>query len=141
MGQSFDCPSCQQLSETNSIPGDVEKEDAGDSSGRGKTSCFPDLMCCLFACLGTNEKFNAGKPKPVRLQGFNDTYTQWVKWMKEHDKWRDQHVKRVTHITPEQSIQERIKEISKIPTGKQVSDVQEAFRVVNQNSKPKNKGM
>ena len=84
--------------------------------------------------------------------------------MKEHDKWRDQHGKRVTHITPEQFIQELVKEndsrttsspISyqqtrvvgicrnhiapllakivdkddKIPTGKQVSDVQEALRV------------
>ena len=146
------------------MPGDGEKEDAGGSSGRGKAFCFPELMCCLFACLGTNEKFSAGKPKPVRLQGFNDAYTQRVKCMNEHDKWRDQHGKRVTHITPEQSIQERVKEIDsrtasspisyqqtrvvgicrnhiapllakivdkdgQIPTGKQVSDVQEALRV------------
>ncbi len=84
--------------------------------------------------------------------------------MKEHDKWRDQHDKRVTHITPEQSIQEHVKEIDsrtvsspisyqqsrvvgicrnhivpllakivdkddKVPTGKQVSDVQEELHV------------
>ena len=115
--------------ETDSMPGDGEKEDAGDISDRGKDFCFPELMYCLFAYLGANEKFSADKPKPVRLQDFNDVYMQRVKWMKVNDKWRDQHVKRVTHITPEQSIQERIKEISKIPTGKQVSDVQEALRV------------
>ena len=41
------------------MSGDGEKEDAGDSSDRGKDFCFPELMCFLFACLGTNEQFSA----------------------------------------------------------------------------------
>ena len=60
--------------------------------------CFPEIICCLFTCLGTNEKFSTWKLKHVRLQGFNDVYTQRVKFMKEHDKWRDQYGKRVTPV-------------------------------------------
>ncbi len=59
LGQSFDFPSHKQISETNSMSGDGEKEDDGDSSDRGKDFCFPELMCCLFSCLGTNEQFSA----------------------------------------------------------------------------------
>ena len=36
LGQSFDCPSHKQISETNSMSGDGEKEDADGNSGRGK---------------------------------------------------------------------------------------------------------
>jgi hypothetical protein len=30
-----------------------------------------------------------------------EAYTEWVKWMKEQNKWRDQLGKPVTDITPE----------------------------------------
>jgi hypothetical protein len=33
--------------------------------------------------------------------------------MKEQDKWRDQHDKPVTEVTPEQSIELRVKEITR----------------------------
>ena len=84
--------------------------------------------------------------------------------MKEQDKWRDQHGKPVTDITPEESIDLRVQEVytktkqtpisyqqarvitvcrnelaplldkivdndGKIPSGKQVSDIQEELRV------------
>ena len=68
-------------------------------------------MSCLFVSLVTNEKYSPGNPKPVRLETFNDAYTHRVKWMKDHDKWRDHHGKFVTHITPEQSIQELVQEV------------------------------
>jgi hypothetical protein len=90
--------------------------------------------------------------------------------MKEQDKWRDQHGKLVTAVTPEESIQLRVKEITtkktkdtpisyqqervtkvcrndlapllakivdkdgKIPSGKEVSDIQEELRVSYFNS-------
>jgi len=89
--------------------------------------------------------------------------------MKEHDKWRDQHGKLVTEVTPEESIRLCVKEITtkskdtptsyqqervvkvcrddfaplldkivdkdgKIPSGKQVSDIQEELRVAHFNS-------
>jgi hypothetical protein len=85
--------------------------------------------------------------------------------MKEQDKWRDQHGKPVTDITPEESIDLRVQEVytktkqtpisyqqdrvitvclndlaplldkdGKIPSGKQVSDIQEEFHVVYFNS-------
>jgi hypothetical protein len=89
--------------------------------------------------------------------------------MKEQDKWRDQHKKLVTAVTPEESIKLRVKEITnktketpisyqqervvkvyrndlaplldkildkddKIPSGKQVSDMQEELRVAYFNS-------
>ncbi len=69
-------------------------------------------MCCLFTALGTNERFSAGKCTAVRLQFFNEAYTQRVKWMKEQDNWRVQLGKPVTDITPEQSIQDRVKEVN-----------------------------
>ena len=89
--------------------------------------------------------------------------------MKEHDKWRDQHGKPVTDITPEEYIDLRVQEVNtktkqtpisyqqarvitvcrnelaplldkivdkdgKIPSGKQVSDIQEELRVAYFNS-------
>jgi hypothetical protein len=53
-----------------------------------------------------------GKNTGVRLESFKEVYTDRVKWMKEQDKWRDQHVKTVTGITLEQSIQDRVKEVN-----------------------------
>jgi hypothetical protein len=123
----------------------------------------------MWAALGTNEKFCAGKPTPVRLSSFNSAYMQRVKWMKQQDKWRDQHGKPVTEVTPEESIELRVKEVTnktkdtpisyqqervikvcrnelaplldkivnkdgKIPSGKQVSDMQEELRVAYFNS-------
>ena len=73
---------------------------------------FPELMCCMWAALGTNERFSAGANTALRLSTFNTAYTQRVKWMKEQDKWRDQHNKLVTAVTPEESIQLRVKEIT-----------------------------
>jgi hypothetical protein len=67
----------------------------------------------MWAALGTNERFSAGKPTPVRLSTSNSVYTQRVKWMKEQDKWRDQHGKPVTEVTPEESIELRVKEITR----------------------------
>ena len=97
--------------ETNSIPGGEGKEEAFDSKGRGRAWSYPELLCSLFGSLGTNEKFSSGNPSAVRLATFNETFIQRVKWMKEQDKWRDQHGKAVTHITPEQSIQERVRSV------------------------------
>jgi hypothetical protein len=123
----------------------------------------------MWAVLGTNERLSGGKPTAVRLSTSNSAYTQRVKWMKEHDKWRDQHGKLVTAVTPEESIQLLVKEITtktkdtpisyqqervtkvcrndldplldkivdkdgKIPSGKQVSDIQEELRVAYFNS-------
>jgi hypothetical protein len=87
---------------------DEERLEASSSKGhRGKAFTYPELMCCLFAALGTNEKFSAGKPGAVRLQTFNNAFVLRVRWMKEHDKWRDQFGKPVTKVTPEESIQTR----------------------------------
>ena len=44
----------------------------------------------------------AGQVTVVRLSTFNDVFTLRVKWMKVHDKWRDQFDQSVTKITPEQ---------------------------------------
>jgi hypothetical protein len=65
----------------------------------------------MWAALGTNERFSAGAPTALRLSTFNSAYTQRVKWMKEQDKWRDQHNKLVTAVTPEESIQLRVKDL------------------------------
>jgi hypothetical protein len=80
--------------------------------GRGKVMTFPELMCCMWAVLGTNESFIAGEPTDVRLSTSNSAYTQLVKWMKEQDKWRDQNGKLLTAVTPEESINLRVKEIT-----------------------------
>ena len=82
------------------------KEDGVGKKGRDKDFCFPELMYCMFSCLGTIERFSVCKTPPVCLNSFNKAYTQRVKWMKEQDKWRDQHDKSVTDIMPEQSIEE-----------------------------------
>ena len=50
----------------------------------------------------------AGQVTVVRLSTFNDVFTLRVKWMKVHDKWRDQFDQSVTKITPEKSIQTRV---------------------------------
>jgi hypothetical protein len=92
--------------------GEGGKDDADTKKGHGRAFCFPELMCYLFAALGTNEIFSVGKCTTVRLQSFNETYTEWVKWMKEQDKWRDQYVKPVTDIMSEYSIQDRVKEVN-----------------------------
>ena len=88
------------------------KEEAPGKRGRGNAFRFPELMCCMYAALGTNEKFSAGKCSAVRLQHYNDAYTQRVKWMKEHDKWRDQHGNLVSDVSPEDSIQTRVKTVT-----------------------------
>jgi hypothetical protein len=85
-----------------------QQQGGAKKGGRGKAITFPELMCCMWAALGTNEKFSDGKPTPVRLSSFNTAYTQRVKWMKEQDKWRDQHGKSVTEVTPEESIELRV---------------------------------
>ena len=69
-------PSEKKILETDSMPGDGGKEEerleASSSMGhRGKGFTYLELMCCLFAALGTNEKFKAGKPGAVCLQTFN----------------------------------------------------------------------
>jgi hypothetical protein len=145
------------------------QQEGGAKQGRSKNMTFPELMCCMWAALGTNERFSAGAATALRLSTFNSAYTQRVKWMKEQDKWRDQHNKLVTAVTPEESIQLRVKEITtktketpissqvarvvkvcrndlaplldkildkdgKIPSGKQVSDMQEELRVAYFNS-------
>ena len=60
----------------------------------------------------TNERLIAGKSTGVRLESFNEVYTERVKWMQEQNKWRDQHVKTVTGITMEKSIQDRVEEVN-----------------------------
>ena len=145
------------------------QQEGGAKQGRGKNMTFPELMCCMWAALGTNERFSAGANTALRLSTFNSAYTQRVKWMKEQDKWRDQHNKLVTAVTPEESIALRVKVVSsktketpissqvarvvkvcrndlaplldkildkdgKIPSGKQVSDMQEELRVAYFNS-------
>jgi hypothetical protein len=115
------------------------KEQGGVSKkgGRGETITFPELMWYMRSVLGTNERFIPDPPTPERLSSFNTVYTQWVKWMKEQDKWRDQHGKPVTDITKnsEESIDLRVQEVytktnkdGKIPSDKQVSDIQEELR-------------
>ncbi len=145
------------------------QQEGGAKQGRGKNMTFPELMCWMWAALGTNERFSAGAPTSLRLSTFNSAYKQRVKWMEEQDNWRDQHGKLVTAVTPEQSITLRVKEITsktketpisyqqervvkvfrndlapllakivdkdgKIPSGKQVSDIQEELRVAYFNS-------
>ncbi len=84
-----------------------QQEGGARKGGRGKTMTFPELMCCMYDVLGTNERFRSGKGTVVRLSTSNSAYTQRVKWMKEHDKWRDQHDKLVTEVMPEESIRLR----------------------------------
>ncbi len=144
--------------------GDEEQGGVTKKGGRGKVITFPELLCCLWSVLGTNERFSTDACTPVRLSSFNTDYTQWVKWMKEQDKWRDQHDKPVTDITTEESIDVHVQEVftrtkqtpisyqqarvitvcrnelvslldkivdkdDKIPSGKQVSDIQEDLLV------------
>ena len=66
--------------------GGKEQGGGAKKGGSGKVFTFPELMCCMWTALGTNEKFSAGAPTPVRLLSFNTTYKQRVKWMKEQDK-------------------------------------------------------
>jgi hypothetical protein len=89
-----------------------QQEGVTKTGGRGKNMTFPELMCCMWAALGTNERFSAGAATALRLSTTNSAYTQRVKWMKEQDKWRDQHNKFVTVVTPEESIQLRVKQIT-----------------------------
>ena len=92
--------------------GGKEQGGGAKKGGRVKAITFPELMCCMWAALGTNEKFSNGASTPVRLSSFNTDYKQRVIWMKEQDKWRDQHGKPVTDITPEESIDLRIHEVT-----------------------------
>jgi hypothetical protein len=89
-----------------------QQEGGAKTGGRGKNMTFPEMMCCMWAALGTNERFSAGAPTAQRLSTSNSAYTQRVNLMQEQDKWRDQHNKLVTTVTPEESIQFRVKEIS-----------------------------
>jgi hypothetical protein len=66
----------------------------------------------MWTVLGTNERLSGGKSTVVLLSTSNSAYTERVKWMKEQDKWRDQHGKLVAAVTPEESIQLRVKEIT-----------------------------
>jgi hypothetical protein len=124
-----------------------EKEGGKEQGGgtkkgdHGKTITFPDLMYWMWSVLGTNERFSADATTPVRLSFFNTSYTQWVKWMKEQDKWRDQHDKSVTskvitlyHNELAPLLDKIVDKDDKIPSGKQVSDIQGEFRVVYFNS-------
>ena len=66
--------------ENNSMPGDGGKEGGKEEGGakkggRSKAITFPELMCCMWAALGTNERYIAGKSTPVRLSSFNTAYT------------------------------------------------------------------
>ena len=88
------------------------QQEGGAKQGRGKNMTFPELMCCMWAALGTNERFSAGAATALRLSTFNSAYKQRVKWMQEQDNWRDQHGKLVTAVTPEESIALRVKEIT-----------------------------
>ena len=65
------------------MPGDGGKEGGKEEGGakkggRSKAITFPELMCCMWAALGTNERYSAGKATPVRLSSFNTAYTQRV---------------------------------------------------------------
>ena len=62
------------VSETNSIPTEGGKEDGVYKKGHGRVFCFPEIMCCMFTGLGTNERFSNDKDKSVGLTTFNDTY-------------------------------------------------------------------
>ena len=87
--------------------GDGGKEDRFLEQGDpGQGIHFSGALVLPVSALGTNKKFSAGKPTPVRLQTFNDTFMLRVRWMKQHDKWKDQ-FKPVTKVTPEESIQTR----------------------------------
>ena len=46
----------------------------GAKQGRGKNMTFPELMCCMWAALGTNERFSAGAVTALRLSTFNSAY-------------------------------------------------------------------
>ena len=62
-----------------------QQQGGAKQGGRGKVMTFPELMCCMWAALGTNERFSAGSPTVVRLSTSNSAYTQRVKWMQEQD--------------------------------------------------------
>ena len=104
---------------------------------------FPELMCCMWAALGTNERFSAGKPTAVRLSTSNSAYTQRVKWMKEQDKWREQHgsyqQERVVKVCRDDFaplLDKIVDKDGKIPSGKQVSDIKEELRVAHSENPP-----
>ena len=82
-----------------------QQEGGARKGGRGKARTFPELMCCMYAVLGPGyqREIQLWKVTAVRLSTSNSAYTQRVKWMKEHDKWRDQHGKLVTEVTPERA--------------------------------------
>ncbi len=42
------------------------QQEGGAKQGRGKNMTFPELMCCMWATLGTNERFSAGAPTSLR---------------------------------------------------------------------------
>jgi hypothetical protein len=102
-------------------------------AGRVKVMTYPELMCFMWAVLGTNERFSGDKSTDVRLSTSNSDYTQRVKWMKEQDKWRDQHGKLVTTVTPEESIQLRVKEITTKTKDTPISYQQERVAKVYRN--------
>jgi hypothetical protein len=43
-----------------------QQEGGAKQGGRGKNMTFPELMCCMWAALGTNERFSAGAPTDSR---------------------------------------------------------------------------
>ena len=59
------------------------QQEGGAKQGRSKNMTFPELMCCMWAALGTNERFSAGAATALRLSTFNSDYKQRVKWMQE----------------------------------------------------------
>ncbi len=78
------CPKPVAL-KTNSMPGDDGGKDGGKEGGqqeggakqggRVTNMTFPELMCCMWAALGTNERFSAGAPTTLRLSTSNAAYT------------------------------------------------------------------
>jgi hypothetical protein len=81
MARAGHVPSCA-ASLTNSIPGDDGGQEGGKEGGqqegdakqgRGKNMTFPELMYCMWAALGTNERFSAGAHTALRLSTFNFT--------------------------------------------------------------------
>jgi hypothetical protein len=39
-----------------------QQQGGAKQAGRGKAMTYPELMCCMWAVLGTNERFSGGKP-------------------------------------------------------------------------------
>ena len=57
------------------------KEHGGGAKkgSRGKAFGFPELMCCMWAALGTNERFSAGAATTVRLTK-PPRPSVWISW-------------------------------------------------------------